>query len=304
MKIFIFQLIGVLFFLNSTLADAQPYQPLLKEANEWHLTNCYTGCFTDKYVAVDDTLVLGKNYKILDGYHYISREFLLREDVAQRKIYFLFIKNGKPEPEILLYDFSVSEGDSMQFYNPISPFPSDPGFFTLDSIRPKPLFDGSITKFFYWSANDTIKSGVATAVWIEGSGSQSLINAPGGFPDLNGAGKLSCHFKTGVLSYANLDSINECVETYNLSTADFEFGQAPFSIYPNPATSHLLLERAGNISTLKIYSSDSQLVLEKIFEPPFKPTEKLDLSAIHTTFLILHIIDKRGKHYIRKIIKE
>ena len=50
-----------------------------------------------------------------------------------------------------------------------------------------------------------------SAVWIEGIGSLSLINAPGGTPDVNGSGKLSCYFNDGNLVYSKLDSISQCV---------------------------------------------------------------------------------------------
>ena len=39
----------------------------------------------------------------------------------------------------------------------------------------------------------------------------SLINAPGGTPDVNGSGKLSCYFNDGNLVYSQLDSISQCV---------------------------------------------------------------------------------------------
>lgn len=285
------------------VAEAQLYQPLLKEANEWHLTNCYTGCFTDIYVAADDTIINGKTYKILDGYHYISREFLLREDVASRKVFFLFIQNGKPESEILLYDFSLSVGDSMHFFNPISPFPSDPGYFTLDSIKPLPLNDGSITKKFYWSANDTVKAGVTNAVWIEGSGSQSLINAPGGFPDINQVGKLSCHFKTGILAYTDLDSISECAETYNLSKKELYGSETELKIYPNPASTELIIHSTEGISTIEIFHLDGRLIDNMELKNSKDPIH-LDLSELPPSVLIVHIIDSFGKSHYQKISKD
>lgn len=285
------------------LVKAQLYQPLLKEANEWHLTNCYTGCFTDIYVAADDTLIKGKAYKILDGYHYISREFLLREEIASRKVYFLFIKNGKPEAEILLYDFSISVGDSMRFFNPISPFPSDPGYFTLDSIKPLPLNDGSITKKFYWSANDTIRAGVTNAVWIEGSGSQSLINAPGGFPDINQVGKISCHFKTGVLAYTDLDSINECADTYNLGKIELGINETQFSLFPNPVSSELQIKNAEEISAIEIFHPDGRLIFKTRVNKPQNHL-LLDLSLIPSSVLIIHIINSTGESHYQKISKD
>ena len=37
-----------------------------------------------------------------------------------------------------------------------------------------------------------------------------MINAPGGTPNINGAGKLSCYFKNNTLTYFQLDSISSC----------------------------------------------------------------------------------------------
>ena len=50
-------------------------------------------------------------------------------------------------------------------------------------------------------------------IWIEGIGSLSLINSPGGTPNVNGAGKLSCYFNNGNSVYSQLDSISSCVFT-------------------------------------------------------------------------------------------
>tara|TARA_R110002072_G_scaffold150586_9_gene299084 strand:- start:7 stop:921 length:915 start_codon:yes stop_codon:yes gene_type:complete len=289
-------------FLGSSLGlAAQPYLPLLKEANEWHLTNCNSGCNTDVYIATDDTLIQGKSYSILDGYHYISRSFLLREDTANRKVYFLFVRNGKPDPEILLYDFSLSVGDSMAFYNPISPFPSDAGYFSLDSIKSKNLNDGSISRFFYWSANDSIKAGVTRAVWVEGSGSQSLINAPGGFPDVNQAGKLSCHFKSGVLSYFDLDSINECLESYNLSSNPIEIPSLKFNVYPLPFQSKLHIEGSKNISKIQIYNLNGSLLSE--FSYPNLSKVELNFANFQPGFFVLKITNSDGEVKFLKILK-
>lgn len=184
---------------------AQNYKPLLDNQNEWQVTNCYHGCLTDIYYTDGDTLVGGKTYKILDGFHYISRTFLLREDVASKKVYLNLVqKSGNSE--YLLYDFSLNVGDSIDIKNPISPFPQDAGFYKMDSIVSQPLVDGNSYRHFYLSptASNTINS--TPAVWIEGVGSLSLINAPGGFPDINAAGALTCFFKNGQLFYSIKDN--------------------------------------------------------------------------------------------------
>ncbi|MEH6763059.1 MAG: T9SS type A sorting domain-containing protein [Aequorivita antarctica] len=198
------------FFFFGISVFSQSYKPLLDNLNEWHFTTCYFGCLTDVYFTDGDTIVDGKNYKILDGYHYISRTFLLREDVANKKVYLNVVSQGFNE-EFLLYDFSLSQGDIFNMQNPISPFPHDGGPFLLDSIVERPLVDGNEYKYFYFSPAPGNTISTENAVWVEGVGSLSIINAPGGHPDINEAGHLSCFFKNTEPFYANLDSISDCI---------------------------------------------------------------------------------------------
>ncbi|HET8804324.1 MAG TPA: T9SS type A sorting domain-containing protein, partial [Aequorivita sp.] len=157
-----------------------------------------------------DTIVDGKNYTILDGYHYISRTFLLREEVNNRKVFLNKVAPGHNE-EFLLYDFSLNEGETFNMQNPYSPFPEDGGAFILDSIIERPLANGNEYRHFYFSPAPGNTISTENAVWVEGAGSLSIINAPGGNPDINGVGHLSCFFKNTEVFYANLDSINDCV---------------------------------------------------------------------------------------------
>lgn len=207
-------LFKILIIFTALPMMAQDYKPILDNKNEWHFTNCNFGCITDVYYTDGDTLVDGKTYKILDGYHFISRSFLLREEVAEKKLYFLRIRAGGGLEEYLLYDFNLQVGDSIDMKNPITPFPQDGGYFKLDSIVPRPLIDGNNYDHFYFSPSQSNTSSTHNAVWIEGAGSLSLINAPGGKPDINGVGALSCMFKNRDLFYSNLDSISGCSPVY------------------------------------------------------------------------------------------
>ncbi|MCB0457719.1 MAG: hypothetical protein KDC91_08250, partial [Flavobacteriaceae bacterium] len=194
---------------------SQEYVPLLDQVNEWHFTNCYFGCLTDIYFTDGDTIVDNKTHKILDGYHYISRTFLLREDIPAKQI-FLTKVNETANEEYLLYDFSLTEGDIFAMNNPITPFPEDGGDFVLDSIRYRTLVDGNDYRHFYFSPAPSNTISDNNAIWVEGVGSLSIINAPGGDPDINGVGHLSCFFKNGNSFYANLDSIESCVPTLHI----------------------------------------------------------------------------------------
>ena len=81
-KILIFTLLFTALNLQS-----QNYTPLLNETNRWYVTTCYNGCITDSYFTNGDTLVNNKMHKILYGYHYISRTFLLHENIEEKKVY-------------------------------------------------------------------------------------------------------------------------------------------------------------------------------------------------------------------------
>lgn len=190
-------------------SQSQEYTPMLDDFNEWHFTTCYFGCLTDIYFTDGDTLVDGIPHKILDGFHYISRTFLLREEIGERRVY-LTLANTSGNSEYLLYDFSLEEGDSFEMLNPITPFPPNGGMFILDSIRLRTLIDGNDYRHFYFSPSPTNTISDNNAIWIEGLGSLSLINAPGGEPDINNVGNLSCFFKNGDPFYTNLDSIDAC----------------------------------------------------------------------------------------------
>ena len=111
--------------------------------------------------------------------------------------------------EVLLYDFDLQKGDSINIFNPISPFITNPGYYVVDSLVWLQLQDGLYYEVFYLSSLSLNIN--ESAVWIEGIGSLSLINAPGGTPNVNGAGKLSCYFNSGNLVYSQLDSIKNCV---------------------------------------------------------------------------------------------
>jgi len=181
---------------------------MLSNDIEWQLTSCNNGCITDIYFIDGDTVYNGNNYSILNGYHFISKTFWLRENTQNQTIYMSFIQNNIRK-EVLLYDFDMQKGDSINISNPISPFVTNPGYYIVDSLAWLQLQNGLYYEIFYLSSLSTNIN--ESAIWIEGIGSLSLINAPGGTPDVSGPGKLSCYFNSGDLVYSQLDSINTCI---------------------------------------------------------------------------------------------
>ena len=183
---------------------------------EWQLTSCNNGCITDVYFTDGDTLYNGYNYTILNGYHFISRDFWLRENIQEQKVYLSFIQNNFRK-EVLLYDFDLERGDSINISNPMSPFITNPGHYIVDSVASVQLQNGQYSEQFFLSSIAPMIS--ESAVWIEGIGSLSLLNAPGGTPNINGAGELSCYFDNGNLVYSHLDSISSCTLVNLTSTS-------------------------------------------------------------------------------------
>ncbi|MCG2420369.1 T9SS type A sorting domain-containing protein [Aequorivita sp. F47161] len=278
---FLFTFFTMLFFSLSLIG--QDYTPILNHENEWHFTTCYFGCYSDKYYTDGDTLVNGKTYKILDGYHFISRTFLLREEVAEKKLYFLKIRPSGGIDEYLLYDFTLRVGDTINMQNPITPFPEEGGYFRLDSIIPRPLVDGQNYDYFYFSPTPSNPISTDNAIWVEGVGSLSLINAPGGFPDLNGVGALSCYFKGRDVFYANLDSIDDCTPLF-MGVPESNLEKVIVSKLHGTQT--FLLHNAQNITQLTLFSLNGKKL--KTIHHNFTQTISLDLAGFDSgTYIVL-----------------
>lgn len=244
--------LGFLCFFTFLSLHAQNYKPMLDQWNEWHLISCYNGCLTDVYFTDGDTLVGGKNYKILDGFHYISRSFLIREEVENQKVYFTTTVPGFTD-EYLLYDFSLTVGDSIDMKNPISPFEHHAGYYQVDSILRKPLVDGNLYRHYYLSPTPSNTVSTNKAAWIEGMGSLSMINAPSGNPDYFSAGRIGCFFKENELFFSAIDSVyvNDCIpiilETETFSPED------DWVIYSNQSSSVVTLGRAKEVERVEIF---------------------------------------------------
>ena len=241
-------LISFCFWYSFT--EGQEYKQLLDHSSQWNLTSCYSGCLTDIYYTSTDTLVDGLTYKILDGFHYISRKFLLREEVSNKKIYMKLV-NQLPYREFLLYNFSLNEGDIFAMSNPMSPFPERGGNFVLDSIRQKPISNSELRRHFYFSPTPDNTVSNYKVVWIEGIGSKSLINAPGGNADINGAGHLSCYFYNSELIYSNLEAITGC----RFLDVKSQIGNNLFGIQKTNMKNVYQFVNAKSVSNIVLYNS-------------------------------------------------
>lgn len=251
------KLVIVLFLCLWIPSMAQAYKPLLDTYNEWHFTGCNFGCLTDTYYTNGDTIVDGVDYKVLDGFHFISRSFLLREEETAKTVFLNFVQSSG-NSEYLLYDFSLSVGDSIDLKNPISPFPINGGYYRLDSIIPRPLVDGTDYRHFYLSPSESNTVSTNNAIWVEGVGSLSLINAPSGEPNINEAGHLSCFFKNGALFYSNLDSISACEPVIVLGTETPSKPLHDVQLVSNSSVNQYRLYHAENVRFVDVFDMNGR----------------------------------------------
>lgn len=292
----------IFFFSASLIIQAQSYRPLLDDFNEWRFTYCYLGnCSDDTYYTDGDLQFGGYEYKILDGYHFISRTIWLREDTTTQKFYLSYAVAQNGRREYLLYDFALQVGDSIDMKNPLSPFPLNAGFYTLDSILMDQLEDGNYYRHYYLSpsASNTVSSN--SAEWIEGVGSLSLINAPSGSPDLNGVGKLSCFFKSTVLFYSNLDSITACIPTIFSTINKEENSVDPIRVYPTFVDKQCHISGIKQMTDLAVYSTDGTLVLQQ----SLNNTDEIDLpfDQFYAGIYFLVLSDDKKRQACFKLIK-
>ena len=292
----------IFFFSASLIIQAQSYRPLLDDFNEWRFTYCYLGnCSDDTYYTDGDLQFGGYEYKILDGYHFISRTIWLREDTTTQKFYLSYAMAQNGRREYLLYDFALQVGDSIDMKNPLSPFPLNAGFYTLDSILMDQLEDGNYYRHYYLSpsASNTVSSN--SAEWIEGVGSLSLINAPSGSPDLNGVGKLSCFFKSSSLFYANLDSTTACIPSIlsNIDRTVHSFDA--IRVYPTMVDKQCHISGTKQMTQIAVYTTNGTLMLQQ----PLNNNYEIDLSfdQFNSGMYFLVLSDHKNRRRSFKIIK-
>lgn len=270
--------------------QSQNYTPLLDASNRWYITTCYNSCITDSYYSDGDTLVNNRMHKILDGYHYISRTFLLREDVNEKKVFLTKI-SGNRKDEFLLYDFAMQEGDSIQMNNPITPFPADGGFYKLDSIRSIPSMHNLPLKHFYLSPTLSNAISTQTAVWVEGIGSLSIINAPGGYPDINGAGHVTCFYKNESLFY----SLNSSFNTQCAVPGE----PLDIFVYYEPNDSTYYVQNTSNVITVTLFDVSGRKV--KTFTNSNEAQMALNVSDCSSGIYFLNFQFKTQKEQVVKI---
>jgi hypothetical protein len=300
-----FRKLGIIFlifmqFLLFKKGFSQNYIPMLTNNPEWHVSNCYFGCATDKYYAIGDTVINNLHYHFLDLFHY-NKNFVIREDTLSRKVFMRLLSEPSTAKEYKLYDFSLHVNDTTSIQNPGSPFPKYAGSFIVDSIKIKSLVN-KLHRFFYLHAIDSVLSNSNSTIWIEGIGSLSLINTPGALPQINGIGQLSCFFNNGLNEYQQLDSIADCVAIYPLTVNEI-LNENNYELTQNFDLKYIFIN-SKNKSEFKVQIFD--LFGKCIYESKINENNvlKIDCNSFTKGLLLLKIENNLHKAKIFKLINQ
>lgn len=297
-KIVFFNIFLLTCLFSSRNVSSQSYIKLINNFSEWHVTTCNSGCLTDKYYTIGDTLINNLHYAFLDQYHY-NKNFVIREDTLERKVYMRLLSQPSNAKDYLLYDFSLQVSDTTSIQNPSSPYPVQAGEFILDSIILKPLLNQN-HRYFYFHALDTVMANTKNTIWVEGIGSLCLINTPGAMPQINGVGQVSCFFSNGVQYYQNLDSISNCSMIYPVGLKELS-ANATFKLLQNFDSKTLIIHSDQmDPFSLELFAIDGTCELSQ--EHISSKSYDINLKGFSEGFLILKITDHYGRSTAYKIL--
>lgn len=180
----------LMFFYQSS--NAQTYHKLLDTNKLWNYFdisfNPYPH-YTHLFRLTTDTIIGGKKYCMSEGtngsLNWYKHNYFLREEDSTKRVYIL---NGNNEG--LLYDFSLTTGDSVTLLNTYSGgnFPVTIHVVSIDSIQ----IDG-----FYRKIINTDFS-----TWIEGIGDKMGLTHPGDM-SVGVLLTLVCYYENTLLKYVN-----------------------------------------------------------------------------------------------------
>lgn len=277
MKKTIFLLFGLAL---SVIIYSQNYYPLIEDDKTWNVLNVNlvsigppvdTTFNTQSFKLFGDTILNSVTYKKL----YSSNEEIpvnwnlwgfMREDTNKK----VWAKRVLDEEEVLMYDFSVNEGDSLLigYIEPIYHYVDSVTIVTINGTSRKKYWLSMSN--YYWET------------WIEGIGSNKGIVGSGSGNMVGGWTWLLCMSENNELIYMN-PYYNSC---YMISTDITDNNKAIFQVYPNPINNDFRIEYPANIKikSLSILNLTGQTI--KQFDPV---TAQLDISGITSGMYFLKI---------------
>jgi hypothetical protein len=242
--------IYIIIILISSITYGQKYIPLLNDSNRWYFTRLGEGFVSELYYFNGDTIYDSVEYKIIGDdfrYNYNSpNNGFIREDTLTQCVYFLSSRYYYDDPEILLYDFSLEQGDTVNLY--VYWFQKDTTF-VVDSVG---IFNTSFDsrRIYYLSGPGKLPQYTVYPVWIEGIGTLGFNLYTPAYPP-HSESALSCFYTGDSLIYQSSYSVEfgACYyETWGIENLTY----FNLNIFPNPFYDIINIEGDYSNRDLKI----------------------------------------------------
>ena len=280
------------FLLGSNYLFSQNYVPMLGESNEWYTFHPYVdGAETFIYYTKGDTILYGRNYKIIGKKGVGNTYGFMREDIIEQKVYLL----GNPAidtTEMIWYDFSLEENDSILLYDLNYKIL---GNYVVDSIRTINTLAGPRRAIYLMGL-----------VWVEGVGSLGSIIIHYSTPyDINGEG-LNCFFRDGVKVFESDIAMDYDSCIFGWSKVEDHPVKGKLRVYPNPASDIATFEFTDPEQSdyiLMIFNNTGQCILKRKIsgEDRFQVDMSAKKPGIYY-YLLTNV--KNGERFGGKILKE
>ena len=305
MKTNVYKLVlGVFISLISFSAFAQDYQyiPLVKPGlqlwtrdNGLYEYNIYH--FMRYALTEEDTIINSITYKKL--YKFTDIEFSpntaeyyggLRENTQKQ----VFYKGPHSyNNEILLYDFSLSVGDTFSMAVPL-----DTAIFEIASIDTI-NYNGVPRRKFTIKLLPYPIGDIIAGIWIEGIGNyEGILSFPRNYAADNWS-VTRCYIHNGDLLYSNYShGGNDCITP--LMGVESIIEDNSITIYPNPTSSEVNISSENIINSIEIFNSLGQRVYYSVVNSIEKV---IDISSFTNGVYILGVKTDNGV-IRKKIIKD
>lgn len=204
----------------------------------------------------------------------------------------VFRRDLSHQNETLLYDFSLEKNDTFHTHGLT---------FKVDSVLNK-TWGGKLRKHWYLNTyraeTDSADKHYST-LWIED------VGRPGFFPDninkpYGAISYLLCFSEDGQMVYKN-PQFNTCFLT---STESISRAGKQNKVYPNPATSELLIE--GDFdkeAVLELYSTQGELVKTECMDGGGSKY-RIDIKTLRSGIYVLRVHSTKGKYLEEVIVKK
>lgn len=216
---------------------------------------------------------------VIDTIFTLLPDVFIREDTVEKKVWRYSTANV-PE-EILLFDFSVGQGDTIQY--------PDFGEVIIDFVFTTITCDGVARKTFVFD------SPINGGWYMEGiGGAGGLLEVPLYF--FEGGTWLECVHDLDENVIWNNNNNNNC---YNFNTHVPDYSNSNIlNIYPNPASDELVLETGLTNFRIKLFD----ILGNEVFTSNFVEDISIDISMYHQGIYFLQILQNNSIIESKKII--